>query len=326
MVSLWYAAYLGIVRKFAKLIEIQPILSSASFPQPRLLNLVSSAQKQTDLPIPIMSAPAPVPRLHVSNLDKAFPLTEAPLCLRCKQPTQREEVQIQGLNHGRWRYNCQACLQKHGPRKNDRSVSFCTWDDDVGIDVRNPLCRCDLPSREGHCGYGSRAPGKIFLTCAVGKCSYEFWPGIWVDVLGGAAQALLSCTCSMLPATFQPASGGTIAIVYDEFCLLHGIPLHAPVTPKRAVRVAEQPLTPRATARGGESPPRRPLAGQAKLQFSPATSTKEAALLTMDGLKIESPLGKRRTRADAADEESDVERERSPSKKPFKAAILKYKA
>ena len=90
--------------------------------------------------------------------------------------------------------------------------------------------------------------------------------------------------------------------------------------------MTQQPLMSRAIAHRGQSPTRGPLAVQGKPQLSPAKSTKEATLLTMDSLKLEFPLGKRRARTDAAEEDSDVERERSPSKKPFKVAIPKHKA
>ena len=178
------------VRAIAKLREVQP---------PPFLSRVLFGPKQIDLPIPIISAPAQVPRLHVSNLDKVFPLTEAPLCLHCKEPTQREEVQSQGFNHGRWRYTCQACFKQYGRWKYDRSVSFCTWDDDVGIDVRNPMCRCDLPSREGHCGYGSRAPGKIFMTCAVGSALMNFGRAFGLMLL-----AALRRRCCLVPVPCCP--------------------------------------------------------------------------------------------------------------------------
>jgi hypothetical protein len=264
-----------------------------------------------------MSRTNQIPLLHISNLDKAFPLSAAPPCLRCKEITTREEVLGNGPNHGRWRYNCQSCIKRYGRVKG--TPSFCTWDDDFGIDVRNPLCRCDAPSREGHCGYGSLAPGKIFMTCAVGKCAYELWPGIYVDVIGEKAQALLSCTCSTLPATFQAASGGTVAILYDDYCLLHGVLVQTPQTPKREIRKVMEPLTPRITPRHNGAAER----GE-HLQVSPTKSRKEIGNISMANLQLESPLGKRNVRPDALGEDGDGTREGSPSKRSNRGPVGKY--
>ena len=47
-----------------------------------------------------------------------------------------------------------------------------TWDDNIGIDPRNPLCKCLRSAREDIAGERSPSPGHHFWTCSTGACDY----------------------------------------------------------------------------------------------------------------------------------------------------------
>ena len=77
------------------------------------------------------------------------------------------------------------CSNVMRPNADHHERGWVTWDDNVGVAPRNPLCRCPQSARQDTAGEGSRAPGRRFWTCSTGACGYTSWrldgKEIWGD-------------------------------------------------------------------------------------------------------------------------------------------------
>ena len=96
-----------------------------------------------------------------------FPLQDPVNCKECDGPAHKAIVQPDNVNGnaGRPYYVC----------KNPKCEAWVTWDDDKGMYVDNPQCKCGAPSREDMKGKEAKAKkvlGQGFWTCATGRCDY----------------------------------------------------------------------------------------------------------------------------------------------------------
>lgn len=114
---------------------------------------------------------------HGIHLSPVFPL-KGPPCQICDQPSTFGQVSAQNPNGNAYRpyYKCWGCGQ------------WTTWADLRGVSGRgeNPGCECGkdvggvgigrLPSRMNITGKrAAKGPGKIFFTCAEGRCCFFEW-------------------------------------------------------------------------------------------------------------------------------------------------------
>ena len=75
-------------------------------------------------------------------------------------------------NDGRPYY---VCVNRYCPNVNNSTHHYrgwVTWDDNVGIQPQNPLCRCLRNAREDVAGVRSHSPGHHFWTCSRGACDF----------------------------------------------------------------------------------------------------------------------------------------------------------
>ena len=104
-----------------------------------------------------------------------FPLAETPRCRRCDwEPRYRNVVSENNRNGnaGRPYYKCVRCEGRPGQGVGYHLKGWITWDDDRGMDVRNPECYCGVASRQDKAGAHTTIPNLGFWTCATGRCNY----------------------------------------------------------------------------------------------------------------------------------------------------------
>lgn len=104
-----------------------------------------------------------------------FPLSSKPCCRRCGwEPEFRNTVKATNKNGnaGRQYYKCNDCAKKTGQGVGGRLKGWITWDDNRGVDIKNPKCHCKIASRQDRAGACKTRPNLGFWTCATGSCSY----------------------------------------------------------------------------------------------------------------------------------------------------------
>ncbi|KAI9888408.1 MAG: hypothetical protein M1814_000500 [Vezdaea aestivalis] len=161
-----------------------PALPSAETVAPSLSNVPSEQREVSPtlaLPIsPPISPPPAQSRIATrpqTTQSLTFPLVNPPNCRTCRRAGTREitEQYNKNGNAGRPYYTC-----KNKDPACTASFKFIVFDDDVGIDVANPLCRCQTPkpARQNRVsiGFGGRKKwntGTGFWTCSTAQCG--FW-------------------------------------------------------------------------------------------------------------------------------------------------------
>lgn len=77
-------------------------------------------------------------------------------------------------NVGRPYYVCvnPYCPNVTRPNAGQQDTGWVTWDDNIGVDPSNPLCRCGRSARQDIAYAGPGAPGRRFWTCSTGACDY----------------------------------------------------------------------------------------------------------------------------------------------------------
>ncbi|RSL53751.1 hypothetical protein CEP54_010235 [Fusarium duplospermum] len=100
----------------------------------------------------------------MSKADRSFPLRSVPICPRydCRRVAERGVVSRASRNGNvdRPYYYCNF----------GHASVFVTWDDERGIDARNPLCRCGKRSRRDQ-SYDSHP--REWYACSSGECSFK---------------------------------------------------------------------------------------------------------------------------------------------------------
>ena len=83
----------------------------------------------------------------------------------------------QNGNVGRRYYVCvnPGCPEVTRLNAGHHDTGWVTWDDNIGVTPRNPLCKCLRNSRQDTAGEGSAVPGRRFWTCSTGACDYTSW-------------------------------------------------------------------------------------------------------------------------------------------------------
>ncbi|KLU89434.1 hypothetical protein MAPG_08405 [Magnaporthiopsis poae ATCC 64411] len=88
-----------------------------------------------------------------------------PTCRHCDGPTEAHTVKLDNCNYnaGRPYYRCRPC------------DSFSTFADDLGVQLGNPRCRCDLPSRQQLAGLEETktVPRGLHYVCMIGRCDFR---------------------------------------------------------------------------------------------------------------------------------------------------------
>ena len=134
-----------------------------------------------------MSSSHPIPKPCQS--ENTFPPPTFPLSQRPKHcwafehmaPAQINRRSFSysknGVDKSRPYYICTTCdnAKTNIYRNSGYPRGFVTWDDDIGIDARNPKCYCGIASRQDRkgiaAGYGKGFEGGFWM-CASGDCCY----------------------------------------------------------------------------------------------------------------------------------------------------------
>lgn len=132
---------------------------------------------------PIASVPAAYSPSPSTAKEPTFPLSSSPHCRRCSwRPKYRDTVKPKNPNGnvGRHYYICFQCkkdptLPSSSATSGPNGKGWITWDDRMGIDSRNPRCKCGTLARQNRAGVNSYAPGQGFWTCSTGACGYVSW-------------------------------------------------------------------------------------------------------------------------------------------------------
>ncbi|KAI3332427.1 hypothetical protein HD806DRAFT_480513 [Xylariaceae sp. AK1471] len=108
--------------------------------------------------------PAPTPARRPSPSPPPYEAgTPIPMC--CHRPCSRFVTRSSNRNGnaGRPYFACTHCKK------------FLSFDDERGIDPRNPLCRCRAPSRRQLTGQKGSRPRTFHYVCSTGDCGYFSW-------------------------------------------------------------------------------------------------------------------------------------------------------
>ena len=129
---------------------------------------------------------SPLPSAPKSQRTPKFPLRTHPTCRQCGWvPKYRSGAREDNPNNNAERsyFICVKCRQSEPSQISKTSQArrrkgWITWDDAIGVSIKNPPCFCGgrvVASRQDKCGEGSNYPGGGFWTCATGQCEYISW-------------------------------------------------------------------------------------------------------------------------------------------------------
>ncbi len=101
-------------------------------------------------------------------------------CRHCRSTNLSYRIVQPGNRNGNVGRRYCVCVNRNCPNvarlsAGHHDTGWVTWDDNIGVQVGNPLCRCGALARRDTAGERSHWPGRQFWTCSTGACDLFHW-------------------------------------------------------------------------------------------------------------------------------------------------------